>query len=89
LRILENIYQQDSFCNSNTMPNHFVPNKDQIWSRRQFLKLGLVGVGASSAGLLWLSHNSQSKSRIKIPPIDSCLSHSQIFTNINYLLSLS
>ncbi len=53
------------------MSNRFVPNKDKIWSRRQFLKLGLVGAGASSAGLLWLSVNSQSKSRIKIPPIDT------------------
>ncbi len=52
------------------MPNYLAPNKDKFWSRRQFLKLGLVGAGASSAGLLWLSLN-RSKSQIKIPPIDS------------------
>jgi FtsP/CotA-like multicopper oxidase with cupredoxin domain len=53
------------------MSNRFVPNKDKIWSRRQFLKLGLLGAGASGAGLLWLSLNGRSNSQIQIPPIDS------------------
>ncbi len=55
------------------MPNRFVFNKDKIWSRRQLLKLGLVGAAASSAGLLWLSLNQRSKSQILIPPIDNDL----------------
>ncbi len=53
------------------MPNHFVFNKDQVWNRRQFLKLGLLGVGGSSLGLLWFSWNRINQSQIKIPPINT------------------
>ncbi len=53
------------------MSDRFVLNKDKIWSRRQLLKLGLIGAGASSAGLLWLSLNQRSKSQVLIPPIDT------------------
>lgn len=53
------------------MSNRFVPNKDNIWSRRQFLKLGLVGAGVSSLGLVWFSFNQRSKSLPQAPPIDA------------------
>ncbi|MBV6626613.1 MAG: multicopper oxidase domain-containing protein [Rivularia sp. (in: Bacteria)] len=56
------------------MPNNFVPNKDQTWNRRQFLRLGLVGAGASGGGLLWFSLNRISKSQITTPPIDTSIS---------------
>lgn len=56
----------------------FVPNKDKIWNRRQFLKLGLVGAGASGAGLLWLSLNRRSNSQILIPPIDTDIFNGQV-----------
>jgi manganese oxidase len=49
------------------MPNNFTLGTKEFWSRRQLLKLGLGGVGAVGAGLLWQTLSGQSKSIVKVP----------------------
>ncbi|HBE18284.1 MAG TPA: copper oxidase [Cyanobacteria bacterium UBA11149] len=53
------------------MPNHFLPEKAQLWHRRQLLKLGLVGVGLTGAtlGVQRLASKSRSQTIVKIPPL--------------------
>ncbi|MDZ8029050.1 MAG: multicopper oxidase domain-containing protein [Nostoc sp. DedQUE11] len=52
------------------MPNNFVLGKEKLWSRRQLLKLGLAGVGVTGAAALWQTLNLQSRSMVKVPPLD-------------------
>ncbi|MDZ8237726.1 MAG: multicopper oxidase domain-containing protein [Nostoc sp. ChiQUE01a] len=52
------------------MPNNFVLGKEKLWSRRQLLKLGLAGVGVTGAAALWQTLNLQSRSMVKVPPLN-------------------
>ncbi|WP_414572047.1 multicopper oxidase domain-containing protein [Nostoc sp. CCY 9925] len=52
------------------MPNNFALGKEKLWSRRQLLKLGLAGVGVTGAAALWQTLNLQSRSMVKVPPLD-------------------
>ncbi|ARV62145.1 copper oxidase [Nostocales cyanobacterium HT-58-2] len=52
------------------MPNHSVLEPEKPWSRRHLLKLGLAGTGVASAAL-WQMLNSQSQTRIKVPPSET------------------
>jgi len=54
------------------MPNNFAlgNEKEKPWSRRQLLKLGLVGAGVTGAAGLWQMLNLQSQSIVKVPPLD-------------------
>jgi manganese oxidase len=53
------------------MPNNFALGKENLWSRRQLLKLGLAGAGLTVAAALWHTLNAQSKSIVKIPPMEA------------------
>jgi manganese oxidase len=53
------------------MPNHFVLEKEKLWSRRRLLKLGLAGAGFTGAGVLWHQFYGQSKSRVRVPPMEA------------------
>ncbi len=52
------------------MPNNFALGKEKLWSRRQLLKLGLTGASVMGATALWQVLNPQSKSTVKVPPLD-------------------
>ncbi|WP_138506188.1 multicopper oxidase domain-containing protein [Nostoc sp. PA-18-2419] len=52
------------------MPNNLALGKEQLWSRRQLLKLGLAGVGVTGVAGLWQMLNLQSQSIVKVPPLD-------------------
>ncbi|MEH2392130.1 MAG: multicopper oxidase domain-containing protein [Nostoc sp.] len=52
------------------MPNNFALGNEKPWSRREFLKLGLAGAGVIGAAGLWQMLNLQSKSIVKVPPLD-------------------
>ncbi len=52
------------------MPNHYLRGKAEPWSRRQFLKLGLAGVGVTSAAIAWQSL-AQQQAPARIPPLPS------------------
>ncbi|MEH2425334.1 MAG: multicopper oxidase domain-containing protein [Nostoc sp.] len=52
------------------MPNNFALGNEKPWSRRQLLKLGLAGAGVIGAAGLWQTLNLQSKSIVKVPPLD-------------------
>jgi manganese oxidase len=41
------------------MPKNFALSKEQLWSLRQLLKLGLGGVGLAGAGALWYKLNAK------------------------------
>ena len=53
------------------MPNRFLPEKALLWNRRQLLKLGLVGIGATAAGLAaqQFVNKQRSQTLVKIPPL--------------------
>ncbi|WP_017653485.1 multicopper oxidase domain-containing protein [Fortiea contorta] len=51
------------------MPNNFALDQDELWSRRQLLKLGLCGAGVAGAGALWYTLNLQ-KPIVKVPPLE-------------------
>ena len=53
------------------MPNNFVLGQENLWSRRQLLKLGLAGAGVTGAAALLHTLNPQSKSIVKIPPMEA------------------
>ena len=53
------------------MPNNFALGQENLWSRRQLLKLGLAGAGLTGATALWHTLNPQSKSIVKIPPMEA------------------
>ncbi len=52
------------------MSNNFTLGNGKAWSRRQLLKLGLAGAGVTGAAALWQMLNLQSKSIVKVPPLD-------------------
>ncbi|MDF5711561.1 MAG: multicopper oxidase domain-containing protein [Nostoc sp. S4] len=52
------------------MPNNLALGKEQLWSRRQLLKLGLAGVGVTGVAALWQMLNLQSQSIVKVPPLN-------------------
>ncbi|MEH1911787.1 MAG: multicopper oxidase domain-containing protein [Nostoc sp.] len=52
------------------MPNNFALGDGKPWSRRQLLQLGLAGAGVTGAAALWQMLNLQSKSIVKVPPLD-------------------
>ncbi|MEH2169385.1 MAG: multicopper oxidase domain-containing protein [Nostoc sp.] len=52
------------------MPNNFALGNGKPWSRRELLKLGLAGAGVIGAAGLWQMLNLQSKSIVKVPPLD-------------------
>lgn len=52
------------------MPNNLALGKEQLWSRRQLLKLGLCGTGVAGAAALWQMANLKSQSIVKVPPIE-------------------
>ncbi|MEH2449060.1 MAG: multicopper oxidase domain-containing protein [Nostoc sp.] len=52
------------------MPNNFALGNGKPWSRREFLKLGLAGAGVIGAAGLWQMLNLQSKSIVRVPPLD-------------------
>ncbi|MBH8573650.1 multicopper oxidase domain-containing protein [Nostocaceae cyanobacterium CENA369] len=52
------------------MPKHSILGKEQLWNRRQLLKLGLAGVGATGAAALWQTLNVQSQSIVRIPSME-------------------
>ncbi len=51
------------------MPNNLALGKEQLWSRRQLLKLGLCGTGVAGAAALWQMANGKNQS-IKVPPLE-------------------
>ncbi|MBW4635089.1 MAG: multicopper oxidase domain-containing protein [Iphinoe sp. HA4291-MV1] len=51
------------------MPNHSVLEQEKLWSRRNLLKLGLASSGVAGVAL-WQMLNSQSQSRVKVPPVE-------------------
>lgn len=53
------------------MPNNFALGKERLWSRRQLLKLGLVGAGVTGAAALWQNLNVQGKALVRVPPIET------------------
>lgn len=52
------------------MPNNFALSKERLWSRRQLLTLGLASAGMTGAAALWQVLNAQSKSIVKVPPME-------------------
>ncbi|MEH2261972.1 multicopper oxidase domain-containing protein [Nostoc sp.] len=52
------------------MPHNFALGNGKPWSRRLLLKLGLAGAGITGAAGLWQMLNLQSKSIVKVPPLD-------------------
>ncbi|QIR39186.1 multicopper oxidase domain-containing protein [Tolypothrix sp. PCC 7910] len=50
------------------MPNNLALGKEQFWSRRQLLKLGLGGTCMAGAAALWHATSVNSKSIVKVPP---------------------
>ncbi|WP_414574714.1 multicopper oxidase domain-containing protein [Anabaena sp. CCY 9402-a] len=52
------------------MPNNFTLGNKELWSRRQFLKLGLCGAGVVGATALVHTLNSKSQSIVKIPSME-------------------
>ncbi|MBD2353439.1 multicopper oxidase domain-containing protein [Tolypothrix sp. FACHB-123] len=52
------------------MPNNLALGKEQLWSRRQLIKLGLGGTGLAGAAALWQMANFQSKAIVKVPPTE-------------------
>ncbi|ALF56564.1 multicopper oxidase [Nostoc piscinale CENA21] len=52
------------------MPNNFVLGKEQLFSRRQLLKLGICGAGFAGTAAFWHNLNAQSKSIVKVPPLE-------------------
>ena len=52
------------------MPKHWILGQEKLWNRRQLLKLGLAGVGVTGAAALWQTLNVQSKSNVRIPPME-------------------
>jgi manganese oxidase len=56
---------------ANHMSNQFFEGREKFWSRRQLLKLGLVGAGATGAGALWRMFDSQKHSQVRVPAIET------------------
>ncbi|MEH2084564.1 MAG: multicopper oxidase domain-containing protein [Nostoc sp.] len=52
------------------MPNNFALGNVKPLSRRELLKLGLAGAGVTGAAGLWQMLNLQSKSIVKVPPLN-------------------
>ncbi len=52
------------------MPNNSALVNRKPWSRRQLLKLGLVGAGVTGAAGLWQILNLQSQTIVKVPPLN-------------------
>ncbi|MBD2165691.1 multicopper oxidase domain-containing protein [Calothrix membranacea FACHB-236] len=52
------------------MPNNLALGKEQFWSRRQLLKLGLGGTCMAGAAALWHATSVNSKSIVKVPPLE-------------------
>jgi manganese oxidase len=50
------------------MPNNFALGREQLWSRRQLLKLGLCGAGVAGTAALWQMTNGKNQSIVKVPP---------------------
>lgn len=53
------------------MPNYPALEKTKLWSRRQLLQLGLVGVGVTGSAIALQTFRQQSKSIVKVPPMAS------------------
>ncbi|AKG23886.1 multicopper oxidase domain-containing protein [Calothrix sp. 336/3] len=56
------------------MPNNFALDRENLWSRRQILKLGLAGAGITGAAALWQNLSVGSKGLVRVPPMDTSLS---------------
>ncbi len=56
------------------MPKQFILGKEKLWSRRQLIKLGLAGVGVTGAAVLWQALNLQTRSKVRIPPVEMAAS---------------
>ncbi|MBW4564226.1 MAG: multicopper oxidase domain-containing protein [Mojavia pulchra JT2-VF2] len=52
------------------MPNNLALGKEQLWSRRQLLKLGVCGTGMIGAAALLQMANGKIKSIVKVPPVE-------------------
>ncbi|BAY94378.1 MULTISPECIES: multicopper oxidase domain-containing protein [unclassified Tolypothrix] len=52
------------------MPNNLALAKEQLWSRRQLLKLGLGGTCVAGAAALWHATSVNSQSIVKVPPLE-------------------
>lgn len=53
-----------------TMSINNFERKEKLWSRRQLLKLGTVGVGVTGVAAAWQVFNGFKNSKVKIPPIE-------------------
>ncbi|YAF97185.1 MAG: multicopper oxidase domain-containing protein [Nodularia sp. CChRGM 3473] len=52
------------------MPKNFALGQEKLWNRRQLLKLGLTGVGVTSAAALWHLLNLQTQLKVRVPPLE-------------------
>jgi FtsP/CotA-like multicopper oxidase with cupredoxin domain len=52
------------------MPNKLVMGEEKLLSRRQLLKLGVASAGLTGTAALWHTLNSQSKSSVRVPPLE-------------------
>ncbi|MBD2439918.1 multicopper oxidase domain-containing protein [Nostoc sp. FACHB-110] len=71
------------------MPNNFVLSAEKLLSRRQLLKWGICTAGVAGTAALWHTLNAQSKSIVKVPPLEieatkQVASPMQVLRNFDY-----
>ncbi|MBD2665150.1 multicopper oxidase type 3 [Richelia sinica FACHB-800] len=57
------------------MSNRFTLSKEQLWNRRQLLKLGLTSAGIAGAAAIWQTLNVKNQSKVKVPPMGMMANH--------------
>ncbi|BAZ28060.1 multicopper oxidase, types 2 and 3 [Cylindrospermum sp. NIES-4074] len=55
------------------MPYDFTLSKENLWNRRQLLKLGLAGAGVAGTAALWQMLNVKNKSIVRVPPMEMAM----------------